>query len=479
MKELLALALDETIRLGAEQCDVRLTSIEEEGIHTRNGVPDAVGHEERISLGVRVFLRGSEGFAATSVLDRHSVLLTARQALDIAAHAHTEFTKTFPLPPVPRYIASLEVPLREDPFAVPLEEKLAILAAAHAEAASVKGVVLTTGTYRAIRKRSWFLSSTGSDIYQEVVLCGGGIQVFAAIDGDLQSRSYPTQFGNYAQAGFGFFRKLDLPGNARQCAEEAVELCRAPLCPDATTTAVIASDQMALQVHESVGHPTELDRVLGKEISLAGASYLAPQDAGKRVIASPLVTIISDATYPEGVGSFFYDDEGVEAQRFAVIERGTLVNFLSSRLSAAELGIASNGCARADGANRIPLVRMTNLNLEPGTHTLDELLADVKDGVWLQTTKSWSIDDLRLNFQFAVEYAREIKNGKLGRVFKNASYTGITPNFWKSVDAVGSEETFRMWGLLDCGKGDPMQVMHVGHGAPVVRVRNVKVSATR
>lgn len=477
MKELLSLALDEAVRLGATHCDVRLTIVEEEAVHARNGVPDAVGREERTALGVRVFIRGNEGFAATASLTPGAAIEAARKALDIAAHAPATSRVLLDADPPP-HIACLSTHTEIDPFAIPLEEKLSLLEAAHREAQPVASLLMTTGVVRAIRKKSWFLSSNGSDIYQETVLCGGGFQAYAAGDGELQTRSYPTQFGNYAQAGYEFVRSLDIPGNARRCAEEAAALLSAPTCPDERTTVVIASDQMALQIHESVGHPTELDRVLGKEVSLAGASYLKPEDLGSRIVASPLVTLVSDATVPGAVGSFFYDDEGVAAQRFPVIERGRLVNFLSSRTSAAEIGERSNGCARADGANRVPIVRMTNLSLQPGAAPLDKLIEGVRSGVWLETTRSWSIDDLRLNFQFAVEYAREIRNGKLGRLLKNASYTGVTPAFWQSVDLVGDESTFAMWGLLDCGKGDPMQVMHVGHGSPVVRVRDVRVRAT-
>jgi TldD protein len=232
-------------------------------------------------------------------------------------------------------------------------------------------------------------------------------------------------------------------------------------------------DQLILQIHESCGHPVELDRALGMELSFAGGSFLTPDLLGKFRYGSKAVNITADATVPFGCGTFGYDDEGVPAQRVPIIREGLFLDYLSSTESAARIGRTSSGAMRADGWNAVPIVRMTNVSLEPGTGTLEDLLRDTRRGILMATNKSWSIDDRRLNFQFGTEIAWEIVEGKLGRMLKNPTYAGITPEFWGSCDAVGRE--WQMWGVTNCGKGQPSQSMHVGHGAAAARFRNVRV----
>jgi TldD protein len=241
---------------------------------------------------------------------------------------------------------------------------------------------------------------------------------------------------------------------------------------------ILAGDQLGLQVHESCGHPTELDRVFGTEASYAGTSFLTPEKLGNFRYGSEHVTIVADATVPGGLGTFGYDDEGVPAQRSPLVQNGLFVGYLTSRETAARLGQRSNGTTRADGWNRLPIIRMTNINLEPGDWTLADLIADTEDGIFMQTNKSWSIDDKRLNFQFGVEIAWEIQGGKLGRMLKNATYTGLTPEFWGRCDAVCNADHWRVWGTPNCGKGQPGQVAHVGHGTAPARFRLVRVGVT-
>jgi TldD protein len=269
--------------------------------------------------------------------------------------------------------------------------------------------------------------------------------------------------------------RYDLPGNAWRVAEEAAELLRAKPCPSGVTTVVLDGSQVALQIHESCGHAIELDRVLGTEAAFAGTSFLTTDKLGGFMYGSPFVNITADATIPGGLGTFGYDDEGVPAHSTPVVRDGLFVGYLTSRESAAALGQTSNGAMRASGWNRIPLIRMTNVNLDPGTWTFDDLIADTEDGIYMETNRSWSIDDRRLNFQFGTEIAREIKNGKLGALIKNATYTGITPQFWGSCDAVCNRDHWVVWGTPNCGKGQPEQVAHTGHGAAPARYRNVQV----
>jgi TldD protein len=232
-------------------------------------------------------------------------------------------------------------------------------------------------------------------------------------------------------------------------------------------------------VHESCGHPIELDRVLGTEAAYAGTSFLTIDKLGNFRYGSPIVNITADATTPGGLGTFGFDDEGVPAHATPIIRAGIFVGYLTSRETAASLGQASNGTMRADGWNRLPIIRMTNINLEPGEWRFDDLVADTEDGLYMEMNKSWSIDDKRLNFQFATEIAYEIKKGKLGRLFKNATYTGITPAFWGGCDAICNRDHWAVWGTPNCGKGQPSQTAHVGHGTAPARFRGVQVGVMK
>ena len=242
---------------------------------------------------------------------------------------------------------------------------------------------------------------------------------------------------------------------------------------------ILDSSQLALQIHESVGHPIELDRILGTEASYAGTSFLKSEMVGHFRYGSDKVNITADATFPGGLGTFGYDDEGIKAQRSPILSQGVLVGLLTSRETAYHLHQESNGTMRADGWNRIPLIRMTNINLEPGEWTLEQMIADTDEGLFLTTNRSWSIDDKRINFQFGTEIGWEIRNGKLGAMVKNPTYTGMTPHFWNSCDAVGNKDHWQMWGTPNCGKGEPGQVAHVGHGAAPARFRNVQVGVMK
>ena len=365
--------------------------------------------------------------------------------------------------------------MERDPFDVPLAEKVDLCLRADA-ALAAPGVLVRQAMVRAQREHKLLLSSEGTEVEQDLIECGAGIDCSAAGDGVFQSRSYPSaHVGSSCQSGWEYVEGLELEREAPRVAEQAAALVRADPCPSAVTTVVLDADQVALQVHESVGHPTELDRVYGTEASYAGTSFLKPDDLGSLRYGSEHMNITADPTTPGGLGSFAFDDEGVPAARTPVVESGVLTGFLTSRETAARIGSGGGGSMRADGWNRMPLVRMTNLHIEPGEGTLDDLLADVDDGIYMETNKSWSIDDKRLNFQFGTQIAWEIKGGKLGRMLRDATYTGITPVFWGSLDAVAGRDSWRLYGLTNCGKGQPGQSAHVSHGAAPARFRNVQV----
>jgi TldD protein len=448
-----------------------------ETIAVLTGNVDEIDSSAAEGVGVRVRIGGGWGFAATRDVTRAGAERALARALAVAeAQPSVPAAALAPVEPARGHWASrYEI----DPLAVSLEDKLELLfAAERALRGGDERIVRTAAMARAWRERKAFASTEGAACTQELVACGGAINAYAADGDEVQVRSYPTAHGgDCAAAGWEHVLALDLPGNAPRVAAEAIELLSAPPCPRGTSTIVLHGEQVALQVHESVGHALELDRILLGEASYAGTSWVAPGDLGSLRYGSELVHVTADATLPGGLGSFGWDDEGVAGARADLVEGGVLRAALSNRESAAAIGLtASGGCARADGFARQPIVRMTNVSLEPGpVPTLADLIADTGEGLYLETNRSWSIDDRRLQFQFATEVCREIRGGELGRLYRNGSYAGVTPRFWGSLDAVCGRDEWRLWGLTNCGKGEPGQVMEVSHGAAPARFRDVQV----
>ena len=477
MSDLTDRALDTASARGASYADVRSVRRLEESIAIKTGRVEGVASGESEGFGVRVLVDGAWGFASSHVLTTAEADRVAAEAVRIARASATALRDQTRLDDRPPAHGRYETPLEEDPFAVPLETKIADLLVADQAAARVKGIAFTESSYAAQREWKTFAATDGSLTEQVITHVGAGIEA-NAVDGDEhQRRSYPDSGGDWGGGGYEIVRRLGLADRAEPLAAEAVELLTAPQCPSGQFTIILDPSQLYLQVHESCGHPTELDRVFGTEASYAGTSFLTTDklDAGFRY-GSDLIDIVADATAPGGMGTFGWDDEGVAAQAVPLIQNGIFVGYLSSRETAPRIGRQSGGAMRADGWNRIPLIRMTNINLlpRPGM-SLDDIVADTDDGLYLASNRSWSIDDRRLNFQFATEVAYEIKGGKKGRLFKNPTYTGITYEFWRSCDAVGDESSYVMLGTPNCGKGEPGQTGHVGHAVPGARFRDVQV----
>lgn len=477
MKKLAAMLVDRLDGRGVDYGDVRVIRLMTESLTVRDGTPESVEAAESYGVGVRVFVDGRWGFAASDDLSTDRLDRVVEQAI-LTAHA-AAFVGGPPerFDPPPAVTADWVSPCEIDPRRITLEEKLAMLAGCARTMLGEPGVRKACATMDSWEERKVFASTTGSVIAQTTISCGAGIAAHAIGTRDVQVRSYPNSFrGNFASAGYEFIESLALPENAARVASEAVQLLRAPLCPSRDAAdLVIGSSQLALQIHESIGHAIEFDRILGHEASFAGTSFVAPDDVGTLRYGSPLVNVVADSTTPMGLGTFAYDDEGTPAMRDPVISGGRLVGVLTSAGTAHLLGRRSNATMRADGWGSFPIIRMTNVNLEPGTGTLDELIADTRDGFLLDTNKSWSIDDKRINFQFATEVAREIRNGKLGRLYRNPVYSGVTTRFWSECDAVCGPSEWRLWGITNCGKGEPMQVARVGHGCAPARFRRQKL----
>ena len=481
MNDLIARALDAADRLGADYADVRIVERSTEQLTVKNGQLEAATSNQSAGFGVRVLLDGAWGFSASAVLDPGEADRIAGEAVEIARASRLAQPGPVELDDTPPVTDSYRTPYREDPFSISLDEKLRLLMDADAAMERVPGVAIREGTMVAGREVKTFASTAGARIDQEIVESGGGIEATAVNDSEMQQRSYPSSFGGQVvTGGFEAVRALDLAEHAQETAELAVALLDAPQCPAGEMDLILDSTQVALQIHESCGHPTELDRVFGTEASFAGTSFLTTDKLGSLHYGSDHVSIDADATAPGGLGTFGYDDEGVPAQNVPLVENGVLVGYLTSRETAPQIGRRSMGSARAWTWSHIPLIRMTNINLRPGNAgSLEDLIADTREGIFMSVNKSWSIDDRRLNFQFGDQAGWLIRNGKRTQLVKNPTYTGITPKFWGSCDAICGPEEWTLWGLPNCGKGEPMQLGHVGHGAAPARFRGVKVGVGR
>jgi TldD protein len=477
LRDLTDRALNTAQALGAGYADVRVVRRREESIAVKTGKVEGVALGETEGFGVRVLVGGAWGFASSHRLELDEADRVAALAVRIAKASGTALRRPVVLDDRPPAKGTYETPIQEDPFRIPLETKITDLLEADKRATSVKGIAFTESMYAAQREWKTFAATDGSFTEQTITHVGSAVEANAIEGDEHQRRSYPDAGGGYRAAGYEFIRSLDLANHAEAYAEEAVALLAAPQLPSGRRTIILDPSQLYLQIHESCGHPTELDRVYLTEASYAGTSFLTTDklDEGFRY-GSELITIVADATAAHGLGTFGWDDEGVAAQSVPLIQNGILAGYLSSRETAPRIGRQSGGAMRADGWNRIPLIRMTNVSLMPVPgKSLDDIVADTDDGLYLASNRSWSIDDRRLNFQFATEVAYEIKGGKKGKLFKNPTYTGITYEFWRSCDAVGDESSWVMLGTPNCGKGEPSQTGHVGHGVSGARFQNVQV----
>jgi TldD protein len=469
-------ALEKVRDLGASYGDIRIIKRINESVHVKNGKVDTLTSETSEGFGIRVIADGSWGFASSLMLDPKEVESVAELAVRIARASARVSHEPVKLAPVEPAEGSFEFDVAKDPFEVPIEEKIALLFDADRVMRQVPEIKVAKSSMQFWRTDSIFASTDGSYIAQIKTESGAGIEATAVGDGEVQQRSYPAASGgDFAAAGYEYVEAWDLVGNAERIASEAARLLTAPQCPSDTRTLILEGSMLALQVHESCGHPIELDRVFGTESSYAGTSFLTPDKLGHFRYGSDIVNIAADATVPGGLGSFFFDDEGVPAQRVEIIKDGIFVGYLTSRETAAELGLRSGGAMRAAGWDRIPIIRMTNINLEPGDWTLDEMIKDTERGLYAEMVGSWSIDDKRLNFQFATEVAYDIEDGSLGQMYKNPTYTGITYEFWGNCDAIANRDEWHLWGVPNCGKGEPSQMMHVGHGVAPARFQNVRI----
>jgi len=480
MKGLIGNILDSARLKKVQYGDIRVVRRLRQEIAVKNEQVEALEDSEDFGFGIRVLYRGAWGFASSSEVNPKEMETALTRALKIARASSPAKGREVFFPASRPVIDMYKTPVSVDPFSISPDRRLLLLLGADEIIRRNPKVKISEAFMGIYKINKIFASTEGSCIEQEIVECGAGISATAIEGGEVQVRSYPNSFrGNFATRGYEWIEGLNLKDHAERVGDEASRLLSAKPCPSKVTALILDGPQLALQVHESIGHPIELDRILGTEASYAGTSFINPEMVGLFRYGSKNVNITADATFPGGLGTFGYDDEGIQAQRVPIIQEGVLLNLLTSRETAHRLGKESNGTMRADGWNRIPLIRMTNINLEPGEWTLEDMIADTKEGLVLSTNRSWSIDDKRLNFQFGTEIGWEIRKGKLAEMVKNPTYIGITPQFWGSCDAVANQDYWQMWGTPNCGKGEPGQVAHVGHGTAPARFRNVRVGVMK
>jgi TldD protein len=479
MKTLAQNALDAAVRRGVSYADVRVIEDQDRRVGTKNGKAGDVSSSTSLGLGVRVLDQGCWGFAATDDLTPEGLEAAAALAVEIARASAIAKKHDVTLAPVDRYVADWVAPCRIDPFSISVDQNLALLLAVDQELRRHPGVTLAEASMSFTRSRQVFASSIGSLIDQTRHVSGAGFAAMSYKDNEIQKRSYPNSFGGQHQVkGYELVEELNLLANAPRIAEEAVALHAADQCPEGSFDLILDSSQLGLQIHESVGHPIELDRVLGSEANYAGMSFLTLDKLGKLRYGSDLVNVVCDARieHGPGLGTFAFDDEGVPAQETDIIRSGLFTGYMTSRETASAVGEQrSNGTMRADGWARIPLIRMTNVSLKPGSQSLEEVFGGSGHAIYMETNKSWSIDDKRYNFQFGCEIAWEIRNGKRVRMLKNPSYSGISTEFWNSCAAISGPEHWTLWGTPNCGKGQPEQVMGTGHGASPSRFSSIKI----
>ncbi len=471
--ELLEAALSE-VGGDADFADARLVECEELRLYHRAGADPDERREHNLGIGVRVLVDGAWGFASRPLAGAPDAGAAARQAVSVA-RAGGGLGAPVRLPPRQGSSGRYETAVRTDPFEVSDAQRHGLLSEVLAGMSAPGEVRDAQAGINAKRQHRHFADTEGSRQHQHLTESGAMMLAVAVDDHDVQRRSFPNSFhGNTGGAGWEFVLQLDLPGNAGRVGEEAVALLRAPTADPGTADLVIGAQQVSLQIHESCGHALELDRMLGDERNFAGTSFISVADVGSLRYGSPAVNITSDPTVAGTRGSFAFDDEGSPARRTPLVVAGVVEKTLSSRDSAARAGLPVTGAARSDGWGYLPVCFSTHVHLEPGSGSLDELIQRLGHGYYIDDNRSWSIDNQRLNFQFGTEVAYEVHDGRRGRLLKNFSYGGITPQFWGAVEAVAGPDEVRNFGY-PCGKGKPKQWGFLSHGAAPVLVRQQRI----
>ncbi|OLS23876.1 MAG: hypothetical protein HeimC2_24850 [Candidatus Heimdallarchaeota archaeon LC_2] len=467
-------------RPGFQLAQVRFVKLRDETLSYRNGMPYNNSRLNSHGIGIRVRANNAWGFAATDDLKTETILETAEKAWKVAkASSQVGRKNKVELVPEPVYQDKYSVEIKKDPFNMDISEKLSYVKDANtALQDSSPNIKMAVTNYRCRDQLINFYSSDGSNIEQRLLFTGGQANATAAATGDVQTRL----LGDFQSMGWELFDNMDLIEIAEQTGKEVdILVTEAEVCPSGKSTLILEPFQLGLTIHESCGHPSELDRVLGYEADFAGTSWLTPEKLNNLQYGNELVNLTQDPSMRKVIGHFKYDDEGVKTRSVPIVKNGVFVGYQSDREHAALLGIErSSGNSKADNWSSVPIIRMNNLYLESdpnGYKDIDDMISDTKDGIYGLQWKSHSIDDKRLNFQFATQIGYKIENGEITKPLKNVTYQAITPEFWGATS--GLTRTSKIYGLPYCGKGSPtMQIGYVSHGGPWGRFENVNVGIT-
>ncbi|MCB5271398.1 MAG: TldD/PmbA family protein [Candidatus Cloacimonetes bacterium] len=477
----LDLAMNAASSLGAEYADIRIQKTTDQVIYLRNLSLKSANTSVLNGYGIRVFFGGAWGFAHNNVFSDEAVLATVKKAFDIAKlSASVNKKKKLRLAPERSYIATCKTPVQIDPFDVPLSEKVDLMMEVNRSMLAYEGIKQAVFYLIAHKDEKLFASTLGTRLDLTSQFIDPMIIATAIHEGDSQSRTFDE--GGRA-VGWEWIQSLNLIEKAKQIAQEALIKVKAEsLGPETRRTLILDPNHLGLTMHESVGHPTELDRVLGWEADYAGVSFATPEKLKSFRYGSEIVNFVGDNTLPEGLATHGFDDDGVPGQKWHIIKDGILSEYGSTRDTAMEIDLGySRGCNRATYYYDQPINRIPNLYLLPGTKPLTpaELIADTEDGVYIQGRGSFSIDQHRVNFQFGGDYFWEIKNGKLIRPLKKILYKSSNPEFWNSCDAICDERFWRPFGVVNCGKGQPSQSARMTHGSAPARFRNIRVGGSQ
>ena len=481
-QELANLAVQLIEQAGCEYGDIRICNYRNQNLTARDRSLKNLSDNVSSGFGVRVLLDGAWGFAASSRKTADEITRIVHLAVEIAKGSRLSQQNPVKLAPVAAYQDKYLTPFQIDPFDVPIGEKAELLLNINDRLLSYsdRGIKKASSFLRFTKEDKVFASTEGSLIEQTIYRSYSGYDCTAILNGDAQSRSYELPPLNI---GYEHINQQDLLDNIDRVATEAIEKVNAPQWElDTKTTLILQPTNLFLTIHESVGHPTELDRVYGYESNFAGTSFATTDKLQKLQYAAPWVNFVADRTQANGRGTMAYDDEGVPAQQWYVVKDGILNDYLTDRETAYRLGRgSSNGSAYADSWSSVPMVRIPNLGLEPGkeggshTATIEEMIADTKDGILIDGIGSYSIDQQRRNFQFGGDAFWKVENGKVVGMLKNVTYHSMTTDFWNSVDAIAPESQSMQCGTNICGKGEPMQVAQMTHSCVPVRVQNIHV----
>jgi predicted Zn-dependent protease len=461
------------IKIKADYVSLRSDHSHSATVSVRNEVLEGVSTSHDHGLMVEVMVGGQIAYSATNSFEPSDIQRAAEKAFASAEHATKFGLFHFTPNERPKVVGEYSSPAKHGINHFHPAEVTDLLMKLSNEMKVHEHIISRSAGYSLIEMDTHLVGTNGTDIRQKIIRSQVGLSATATSDKGTQTRTYGGD--KATQAGIEDLNISPLLIEARRTASEAMEMLNAEECPSETMDLLLAPDQMFLQIHESIGHPLELDRILGDERNYAGWSFVKPSDFGSLRYGSELMNVTFDPTVHGQHASYFADDIGAVATREYLIKNGILERGLGSLESQKRLGMAGVSSQRATSWNRAPIDRMANVNLEPGTSSFEQMVSSVERGIYMQTTRSWSIDDYRNKFQFGCEYAHLIENGKITKLVKNPNYRGITAPFWNQLKMVGDKSTFEIGGLGNCGKGEPNQVIFVGHASPACLFSNIEV----